>query len=539
LIRHILRKDWLLLWPMVALITAIQIGFEWISYFEDAPGAAILLNPLILSWHAGIAALSAAVILQDPVPGADQDWLIRPLKRTDVLLAKLAFVVLAVSVPMFALNLAHAMALGFPFALSLKLVLYKEVYVLACFIVPVMALTATARNMTELIAIGALLVVAYALSSILSALFFGAEWCPTCDTGISWLQHVLQHAGILLGAAAVLALQYYRRRTEIARAVVVLGVVALVFVQLPWNTAFALQEWLTRPAGGSTAITLAFGNKSPDASATEPTAPGKALNARQASALLLQGHVDQALESLSGRAQPADSPVAIDLPVRADGVGPGELLFVDRLEVRLFGGDGRLLYWRANAGISPSSFMPRPPGDATGTSGFIHQTVDIPVRVYRQSAASSTQLRMDYSLTLMKTLAEYKIAAVDGVLMAPEVGRCASQHDDDAISIRCQTMGWTPFCYSATLYAADGRHNPEVRKCTLDYRPYLPTPIRVQGSMQVDVPVRDRYGLAHYPVDASELAKSYVLLKIYSERDHFKRTLIVSRFHLSATNTHF
>jgi hypothetical protein len=139
----------------------------------------------------------------------------------------------------------------------------------------------------------------------------------------------------------------------------------------------------------------------------------------------------------------------------------------------------------------------------------------------------------------MKTLAEYKIAAVDGLLRAPEVGRCVSQYDDDSIFVQCQTMGWTPFCYSATLYAPDGRHNPEVRKCTPDYRPYLPTPIQVQGFMQVDVPVRDRYGLAHYAVDISELAKSYVLLKIYGERDHFKRTLVVSPFQFSAENTRF
>ena len=513
---------------MAALITAIQIGYEWVSYFDVSPGAAVLLRPLMLAWHAGIAALSAAVILQDPLPGADQDWLIRPLRRTEVMLAKLAFVVLTVSAPMFALNLGHAMALGFPFTHSLELILYKEIYVLACFILPVMALSATARNMTELIVFGALLVVAYALSLVLSAFFFGTEWCPTCDTGISWLQHVLQHAGILLGAGVVLALQYYRRRTEIARMVVVLGVVALVFIQFPWNTAFALQGWLTRSAGGSTAIRLSSGSESPDASATEAGGPAKPLSAGQTTALLLQGHVDQALQSLHRPAGPVDSPVAIDLPVRAEGVGSDELLLVDRLEVRLFGGDGRLLYRRANVGASPAFFIPRPAGDAADTSGFTHQNIDIPAKIYRQSAAGSTRLQMDYSLTLMKTLAEYKIAAVDGLLRAPEVGRCVSQNDDDSIFVQCQTMGWTPFCYSATLYAPDGRHNPEVRKCTPDYRPYVPTPINVHGFLGIDVPVRDRYGVAHYAVDASELAKSYVLLKVYGERDHFGRTLVVS-----------
>src|ERR1700689_1275792 len=70
LIRYILRKDWKLLWPMVALVTAIQMAFEWVGYFQDTPSAAVLLRPLILAWYMGIAALAAAVVLQDPVPGA-------------------------------------------------------------------------------------------------------------------------------------------------------------------------------------------------------------------------------------------------------------------------------------------------------------------------------------------------------------------------------------------------------------------------------------------------------------------------------------
>jgi hypothetical protein len=528
LIRHILAKDWKLLWPMVALVTAIQIGVEWVGYFDESPGAAVLLRPLILAWHAGIAALSSAVILQDPLPGADQDWLIRPLKRTDLMLAKLVFVVLTVSIPMLALNLIHATALGFPLTLSLELVSYKELYVLACLILPVMALAAVTHTMTELIVTGAFLVVVYSVSLVVSAFFFGTEWCPTCDTGLSWLQHVLQHAGILLGAGAVLVLQYFRRRTEIARVMTVLGVIALVFVQLPWNSAFALQAWLTGPGGGSNGITLVLGATSADASAAEAASPGKPPGAGQAAALLLQGHMDQALDSLHRHARPADSPVAIDLPVRAGGVASDELLLVDRLEVRLFADDGRLLYRRANIGAPPAFFIPRPTADATDTPGFTHQSIDIPAKIYRRSAALATRLQMDYSLTLMKTLVEYKIAAVDGVLRAPEVGRCVSQFDDDSIFVQCQTLGRTPFCYSATLYAPDGRHNPEVRKCTPDYRPYLPTPINVLGFLGVDVPVRDRYGLAHYAVDRSDLTKSYVLLKIYGESEHFRRTLVVS-----------
>jgi hypothetical protein len=533
LIRHILLKDWKLLWPMVALVTAIQMAFEWVGYFQDTPSAVVLLRPLILAWYIGIAALAAAVVLQDPVPGADQDWLIRPLKRKDMVLAKLAFVALAVCVPMFALNLAHAVALGFPFALSLGLILFKELYVYACFLVPVMALAAATRNMTEVIVVGALLVVVYAVSLTLGAYFRGADWCPTCDTGISWLQHVLQHAEILVGAGLILLLQYYRRRTEAARVLAVFGALALVFIQLPWNAAFAVQGWLTGSSGSAAAITLESGPQISSPEVTGNAARDKDHGARHAATLLLQGRPDQALEYWRRRGGPTEAPASVELPVRAAGVSPDELLLVDRLEVKLFADDDRLLYRRANADVPPM-LLAAQPGSPTDASGFTNLAVDIPGNVSRKLGSRATRLRMDYSLTLMKAVAQYKMPASDGLLRAAEIGLCSSQFDQDSIAVRCSKMGRSLFCYSATLFAPDGRHNPEIVRCVPDYRPYLPPVINILNFFGIDLPVRDPYGLAHYPVDPAELASSYILVKIYAERDHFKRTLAVSPFRLSA-----
>ena len=260
MIRHIFKKDWKLLWPMVALITAIQIGRQWAVFkaglFGEIPAAVELLRPLTLAWFGGIAALIAAVVHQDPVPGVDQDWLIRPLRRTDLLLAKLSFLLLAISVPMFALDLAQALAMGFPVGISLQDLLYKGIYVFISAMVPALALAATTRNMTELTVLGAALIVVFAVSLGLSAALFGESSCPTCETGVVWLQHLLQHVGVSCGAGIILALQYYRRRTEFSRALAILGAVALVFVQLSWNSAFAVQSWLSRSAGPPAAITI-------------------------------------------------------------------------------------------------------------------------------------------------------------------------------------------------------------------------------------------------------------------------------------------
>src|ERR1700722_2018169 len=253
MVRHILKKDWRLLWPMVALVTAIQIAHEWAAYklgfFGGDLAIAELFRLLDVAWYAAIAALAVAIVDQDPIPGVDQDWLIRPIDRSALLLAKLLFALLTISVPMLVLNLTHALAMGFPLFGSLRNVIFKELYVYLCLIVPVLALAATTRTMTELTVFGTALIVLYAVCLSLSAVLFGAARCPTCGTGGSWLQHVLQHAGILCGAVAILFLQYYRRQTGTARVLAAAGAAALVFVQLPWNTAFAIERWVSGSIG--------------------------------------------------------------------------------------------------------------------------------------------------------------------------------------------------------------------------------------------------------------------------------------------------
>jgi hypothetical protein len=128
-----------------------------------------------------------------------------------------------------------------PFAPVLEAALAKDLFVFVCLIVPVAALAATTRNMTDIILFGAALFLVFSVSLSLSAFFLGAEWCPTCGTGMVWLQHFAQHLLILLGALVVLLLQYYRRRTALARAVALIGAASLVYLQLPWSSAYAIE----------------------------------------------------------------------------------------------------------------------------------------------------------------------------------------------------------------------------------------------------------------------------------------------------------
>jgi len=516
LIWHILKKDWKLLWPLVALCIAIQFGLEWVVFsaglFGEDPAAAVLLRPLMLAWFVAIAAPAIAVVHQDSIPGVDQDWLIRPLRRTHLLLAKLVFAALTIIAPMFLANMLDALATGFPLLLSLKALLLKELFVFACFVVPSMALAALARNAAELVVLGAALMVVFAVALSLSALLSGSDWCPTCNSGMSWLQHVVQHIGILIGAGVILYLQYYRRRSDVARAVAILGAVALVFAQLPWSSAFALERCMTGSSGAATVVGLEFGEPAPSA---RPTAPP------------MRGRVDQAVGYLRRRARPGDAPVSIDLPVHAIGATADELVLADRIDIRLFGDDARLLYSGDNAGSLAGLLSPYP-GASNSVPAETYQAVDLPGVAYRQAAATAARLQLDYSLTLVRLEAEHRLAAVAGAIHSADVGICATSFDRNSLYLRCKTVIQAPFCFSAVLVGPDGRHNPEVLKCIPDYRRHLPTFMNALGFYGVDLPLRDRNGVAHYDIDASQLGTSQVLFKVYQESEHFKRRLTVA-----------
>jgi hypothetical protein len=338
---------------------------------------------------------------------------------------------------------------------------------------------------------------------------------------MAWQQHAIQHAGMLFGAALILALQYYGRRTARARALAVLGAVSLVFVQLPWGGAFAIEAWLTRPGSDAAAVNLELAR---ELSSQDWGDTGG--GARRSMQVLLPGRVDQTLDYLRRRAHLADAPVTLDLPIRIVGVSAQELVLVDRSRVEVFGAGRAPSYRGANAGASPG-LLTSYPGEVPAPSEPVSQTIEIPGHVYRQAAAPAMRLRIDYWLTLMKVSAEHRIAVLDGELRSPDVGLCTTSHDRNFVSLRCTTVGQEPFCYGAALYSPDGRHNPEVIKCHPDYRRHWPTLVNALNVYNVDLPLHDRNGDGRQAIGASELDTAYVLLRLYGERDHFERTLAV------------
>jgi hypothetical protein len=125
--------------------------------------------------------------------------------------------------------------------------------------------------------------------------------------------------------------------------------------------------------------------------------------------------------------------------------------------------------------------------------------------------------------------------AAGGEIRSTEVGICQSGADSSAAFIRCRQIGRAPNCFAATLYGPDGHHNPPVRACGSDYRPFLPSPMTIISFAGMEMPIRDAYGVAHYEVDGSDLPDSYIIFKVYETGRHFRRT-VVSRLQMPAAD---
>jgi hypothetical protein len=396
--------------------------------------------------------------------------------------------------------------------------LYKEAYLFVCLLIPAMAVASATRNMIDLVVLVAALVVLYAASLWVSATLFGVDRCPTCDTSISWLQHLLQHLGLLVGSAAVLGFQYYRRNTRVSRVLLATGVLLLVIVQLPWDAAFAIQRWMGMPIGTSPAAIRI------DADAAEVTdgigaGRGRQVSARRATQALLQGDVDEAVLNLKSFRGPRDTPVMLTVPLRVTGVTHDEFLVVDRAEFSLVDARGKVLY----RGTERKAVPLIPDSDQ---AGVVRQKFEIPGALYKRVRSQAVSLVVDYSLTLRAVVAEHKIRAADGEFRSPEIGVCQSGADPGASYIRCKQIGRAPNCYAATLYGPDGRHNPQVHSCGSDYRPFIPSTTNIMSFNGINLPIRDAYGVAHYEVDGSDLPHSYIILKVYEAGRHFRRSVV-------------
>jgi hypothetical protein len=155
------------------------------------------------------ATVITLVMLQDPIPGVRQDWLVRPIVRRDLFLAKLLFVILLVQGPWWLTDVLQGLANGFSVSQSAAAATSCALWVLLTLSVPVLAFAALATTMTETL-MGALAVLAILIAFLIVPALVGAnDQLRSPHLGASYGSVVARRAGVIV---------QYRWRSTVARA---------------------------------------------------------------------------------------------------------------------------------------------------------------------------------------------------------------------------------------------------------------------------------------------------------------------------------
>src|SRR6185295_9467793 len=249
MIWHIFKKDLRQLLPLVAVVTIAQVANTalWfaLGHFNEPRGLVVVAEVFSVGIFVAIAALITAAAQLEVMPGVSQDWLVRPIRRSDLLGAKLLFVWVVVHVPMLLADLAHGTAAGFALRESLTAALSRTAEILLFFSLPVLAIAAVTRTVVQVAALVVAIWLTVTVAIIAGVVARGGAAPPFAATGLQWMTPAFWSVLAFAGAAVILPMQYFRRATARARGVVVAAVVLAPMLSFAtWASAFSVQRTL-------------------------------------------------------------------------------------------------------------------------------------------------------------------------------------------------------------------------------------------------------------------------------------------------------
>jgi hypothetical protein len=515
---RIFKKDLILLWPPALLCILAQAGLTALMFASDSDPEA---QALMLAARLSVAVVFLAIVFsaalavhQEPIPGTRQDWLVRPVRRLDLLLAKLLFVLMVVHLPLFVLDLIGALGRGFSLGEAIAPALVHNLNLFILLTVPALGFAAMTRTTAGFLVAGLAYLVAQVAGTILlnlTARLGGQEQAtnPLFWTGVAWIPQTFERVALAAGAVVALALLYSRRKVMLARSIFpVFAVASALAVLMPWQAIFAMQQAASAAPAGR-AVEVAF----------DPQAPRYRLAAGEradaygvgAAQVQLRGRAsgDIAVENQERRAK---GDVTVFVPLRVGGVPGGALLWADRAVVRLQDQNGRVVLQGRGDDLKRDG------------SGRAYEAIRIPALVYEANRDRPLDLAIDYSLSVLEPLATQTAPALGADQRLATFGRCTTDRDSDGdeIALRCIKPGRGPSCVSTRLEdPASGRRNPDTLLCSPDYAPYVLKPFPdALSRFEVETPFRDRLGLASYPVGEGQLASSRVVVTRYEAATH-------------------
>jgi non-heme chloroperoxidase len=436
----ILKKDLKSLLPLVSLTALLFLGDALILRLDLLPlwsiyGKAVLLVVFTV--------LIISVFQLDSPVSLTEDWLCRPVRKRELLGAKIALVLGTVYLPHAAGTLFADISLAFPVSEILldAVSLPDELFLI---LMPILIFVAIITR-TFVQAFGvffAIFVFVFVVPTPfvrppgpLQAGFYD-ELFPS---GMIWLAIAPARLASIVLFAVALWLVYWRRNLTLARGLlaVTVGVIVLSFVLpmglMPWNSTFALQA----------------------ASGPAPPADATRISLRSArtcfpAAIRSTQSTDAAFVAARNGTPLWDEEVL-------GGVGTDAVAFLTAVEARGLPLDWRakLIHVQANyfaggapvVSLRPANFIT----DAHGGGALTHVWM-LPESALQRLRGVQPELHLDYSLTLLKPR-EHRLATDGNRYSLPGLGWCSAKIDEasDRIDVDCFTAISHPVQISVQL----------------------------------------------------------------------------------------
>lgn len=460
IIAAILRKDLAVLWPLAVIVVLLPV-------LRSDAVLQNLRNDNLRAGTIGISVLATMLLIvsvmhQDASASLRDDWLTRPIPRWTMVAAKLVFIAAVVCVPAMATDFVSALADGRSAGEAIAPATAVSHATLGAMLAVVVFAAVTS---TLLEAVGAL--VAFAVAAILAQAISGSvlpDGKGILVAGAEWFSFAPALYLPIVIATPVLWLQYGRRRTLLARAIVACACTAtMIPVLTPPSAMFGVMRLLT-PAtdvGRTAGAALAPGCFPRIATETE------------------SGDItDEArrLWNSDERASAGPRAIAFSTTSAPTGVPRGWKAMIGFAQAFFVDASGGVLYRLQGA----SAVFGRPDGvDASRSATHFWLA---PRNAYEDAARRSARLRLKYFVSLLEPVASTEIGVNGRRQYVSRFGYCSTGIDasSDTVSIDCFVRGRRPALVTARWSeGADARETMTRPDYTPAALPMLSAPYRL------------------------------------------------------------
>jgi len=398
-ILHIFRKDARHHWPEIAGSVALLAVYAWthslrwqahegVSYLRGF--LSNLVEPLVpISW----CFLVMRVVQGENLVGDRQFWVTRPYEWKKLLAAKKLFLVVFISAPLLIADVFLLKEAGFQLAPHIGGLLFMQLGMWLILMLPAAAAATVTSTIVQILLL--------ALGTALSVM------------GFAWLMSVMPNAAVssaselpggiqgivaVASCAVVVVWQYARRKTWIARGVLIGAavVILLVGIAMPYRTL--IEREYPELSGGQSPVEIALG----EAPQHEHPVPPDALMGKE--------------------------DVTVNFPLHVTGMAPGSVIVIDGMQFGITAPQGPP--W--NSGWQGANTVLWPDREHSEIS------IGVPAKVMDRVKSASAKVHITMALTVFQERNARTVVAAATDFSVPGIGICSASERQYMNPLQCR-----------------------------------------------------------------------------------------------------